>query len=317
MRNFFDNPSFNWIKSRIIRLIRWSKMISFPGLDKVPVYDVMLFFYHGLTKGSLTTRASAVAFNFYLALFPAIIFMFTLIPYIPLDDFQNSMFDLIHNLLPQKAFMGLQDTITDIVTNQRGSLLSIGFIAALYFSTNGFNSLIDAFNATYHSVETRKWWAQRLISLLLVILIFTMTIASVSMIIAGEHITSFIIGTDFMKDSFWLVVYQVVRWLIILALFFFAISSLYYLAPSAKFRFRFISAGATLATLLCVLISLVFSFYINHFNNYNTLYGSIGTILIILMWLYFNAFGLLIGFELNVSIGLNRLKQGEEAELNN
>jgi len=82
MRNFFDNPSFNWIKSRIIRLIRWSKMISFPGLDKVPVYDVMLFFYHGLTKGSLTTRASAVAFNFYLALFPAIIFMFTLIPYI-------------------------------------------------------------------------------------------------------------------------------------------------------------------------------------------------------------------------------------------
>jgi len=187
----------------------------------------------------------------------------------------------------------------------------------LYFSTNGFNSLIDAFNATYHSVETRKWWAQRLISLLLVILIFTMTIASVSMIIAGEHITSFIIGTDFMKDSFWLVVYQVVRWLIILALFFFAISSLYYLAPSAKFRFRFISAGATLATLLCVLISLVFSFYINHFNNYNTLYGSIGTILIILMWLYFNAFGLLIGFELNVSIGLNRLKQGEEAELNN
>lgn len=243
--------------------------------------------------------------------------MFTLIPYIPLDDFQTSMFDLIHNLLPQKAFLGLQDTITDIITNQRGSLLSFGFIAALYFSTNGFNSLIDAFNATYHTVETRKWWAQRLISLLLVILIFTMTIASVSMIIAGEHITSFIIGTDFMKDSFWLVVYQVVRWLIILALFFFAISSLYYLAPSAKFRFRFISAGATLATVLCVIISLVFSFYINHFNNYNTLYGSIGTILIILMWLYFNAFGLLIGFELNVSIGLNRLKQGEDSKVEN
>lgn len=289
--------------------IRYSKQVSFPGLDRVPVYNVLLFFYHGLTRGSLTTRASAVAFNFYLALFPAIIFIFTLIPYIPIDGFQQTMLDLIENLLPSMAFLSLQETITDIITIQRGSLLSIGFLAALFFSTNGFNSLIDAFNATYHSVEGRSWWAQRLISILLVIIIFTLTITSVLLIMFGEMISDYLIEKDWIIDSFWLMLFQFSRWLIILALFFFAISFLYYLAPSAKERYRFISAGSTLATVLCVLISLAFSFYINHFNSYNTLYGSIGTILIILMWLYFNAFGLLIGFELNVSIGMNQKKE--------
>lgn len=291
------------------RLIRYSKLLTFPGLDRVPVYNVLLFFYHGLTRGSLTTRASAVAFNFYLALFPAIIFIFTLIPYIPIDDFQQTMLNLIENLLPSMAFLSLQETITDILTIQRGSLLSFGFIAALFFSTNGFNSLIDAFNATYHTMEGRSWWAQRLISLLLVAIIFTLTITSVLLIMFGEMISDFLIETDWITDSFWLLLFEFSRWLIIIALFFFAISFLYYLAPSAKSRYRFISAGSTLATVLCVLISLAFSFYINHFNSYNTLYGSIGTILIILMWLYFNAFGLLIGFELNVSIGMNQKKE--------
>lgn len=307
-----ESRLWQWLKLRFLLIIRWSKQITFPGLDKIPVYDIMVFFYHGLTRGSLTTRASAIAFNFYLALFPAIIFGFTLIPYLPIEDFQNTMLDLVQNLIPSMAFLSLQDTITDIVTNQRSGLLSFGFIAALYFSTNGFNSLIDAFNASYHSVEIRPWWGQRLISILLVVIIFSMTIAAVILIIFGEHITEYLIGTNFMKDSFWLISSQAIRWLIILALFFFAISSLYYLAPSHKFRFRFISAGSTLATVLCVLISLGFSFYINHFNNYNSLYGSIGTILILLMWLYFNAFGLLIGFELNVSIGLGRIKQADK-----
>jgi membrane protein len=302
------NPYYQRLVKYWFRLIRYSKSITFPGLDKVPVYDVLLFFYHGLTRGSLTTRASAVAFNFYLALFPAIIFIFTLIPYIPIDNFQKNMLDLIENLLPSMAFLSLQDTITDIITIQRGSWLSLGFVAALFFSTNGFNSLIDAFNATYHSMEGRSWLAQRLISLLMVIIIFTLTITSVLLIMFGEIISNYLIETDWIKDSVWLLMFDLSRWLIIVALFFFAISFLYYLAPTAKSRYRFISPGSTLATVLCVIISLAFSFYINHFNSYNTLYGSIGTILIILMWLYFNAFGLLIGFELNVSIGMHRKK---------
>jgi membrane protein len=302
------NPYYQRLVKYWFRLIRYSKSITFPGLDKVPVYDVLLFFYHGLTRGSLTTRASAVAFNFYLALFPAIIFIFTLIPYIPIDNFQKNMLDLIENLLPSMAFLSLQDTITDIITIQRGSWLSLGFVAALFFSTNGFNSLIDAFNATYHSMEGRSWLAQRLISLLMVIIIFTLTITSVLLIMFGEIISNYLIETDLIKDSVWLLMFDLSRWLIIVALFFFAISFLYYLAPTAKSRYRFISPGSTLATVLCVIISLAFSFYINHFNSYNTLYGSIGTILIILMWLYFNAFGLLIGFELNVSIGMHRKK---------
>lgn len=279
-----------------------AKKITLPGFDGVPLYDVVYFFVRGLMEGSLTTRASGIAFSFYLALFPALIFVFTLIPYIPIDNFQVELMSLLQSVLPNNAYLTFEETLQDIITNQRGSLLSIGFFAAMIFSTNGFNSMIDAFNATKHTIEVRSWFAQRAISFVLVIIIFTLTLTSVSLIVASQWAIDFLVDHGLLKDNFTIILLATGKWIIILALFFFSISFLYYLAPAKKDKFRFISAGSTLATLLTILISVGFSYYINNFGRYNALYGSIGTILVILMWLYLNSITLLIGFELNASI---------------
>ena len=291
------------------RLVEKAQQITLPGFDGVPLYDALYFFVRGLMEGSLTTRASAIAFSFYLALFPAIIFVFTLIPYIPVDDFQVQLLSLLEEVMPHNAYLTFKETLEDIITKQSGSWLSIGFFAALIFSTNGFNSMIDAFNATRHSIEVRSWWAQRLIALVLVIIIFSLTLLAVLLIVASQAVLQFLVENEILEKNFTFYLLAGGRWIVILALFFFSISFLYFLAPAKKDKFRFISAGSSLATLLSILISVGFSFYINNFGRYNALYGSIGTILVLLMWLYLNSITLLVGFELNASIKNARFKE--------
>ncbi len=288
---------------RFVRiLIIISKKIIIPGFDGLPLYDVAVFFVKGMMKGAITTRASSLAFKFFLALFPAIIFFFTLIPYIPIDGFQDILMNMLSQIIPDKTYEVTRSTIEDIIKNQHGSFLSIGFIMALYFSTNGVNSIIEAFNQTYHSIETRSAVKQRIISILLVIIITIMVITAISISIFEATALKYILHKGILKSH---LIYNLIRfgnWIIMLALCFFTISLLYFMAPAKKVRFRFISAGSTLATALIVASSLGFNYYINNFSKYNALYGSIGTLIIILMWLYLIFVILLIGFELNVSI---------------
>ncbi|HUW04756.1 MAG TPA: YhjD/YihY/BrkB family envelope integrity protein, partial [Williamwhitmania sp.] len=147
-------------------LARWkvvtekAKEFSIPGFGGIPLYDVVVFFFRGIVKGALTTRASAIAFSFFLAIFPSIIFLFTLIPYIPITNFQAQLLELLKGIIPSNAFSAIESTLVEVVTLKSGGLLSFGFIAALFFSTNGVNSLIGAFNATYHAIETRNIYSQ-------------------------------------------------------------------------------------------------------------------------------------------------------------
>ena len=312
-KNFIENLKRYKIARYFIeiaeKLIDKAQKITLPGFDGVALYDAIYFFVRGLMEGSLTTRAAAIAFSFYLALFPAIIFVFTLIPYIPIENFQTELLSLLENVMPQNAYLTFKETLEDIVIHQSGSWLSIGFFAALIFSTNGFNSMIDAFNATRHTIEERSWLAQRMISLVLVFIIFTLTLIAVLLIVVSQWVLDFLVAHEILQYNFTFYLLAGGRWIVILALFFFSISFLYYLAPAKKDKFRFISAGSSLATLLTILISLGFSFYINNFGRYNALYGSIGTILVILMWLYLNSITLLVGFELNASIKNAQFKE--------
>src|SRR5659263_619883 len=148
-----------------------ARLIKLPFFDGEPLYDVAVFFWKSMVDGAISTRASAIAFNFILAIFPAIIFLFTLIPYIPIDNFQQQLFDLLQSILPQ-------DTIKEIIMIQRGNWLSFGFLAAFIFATNGIVSVIAAFNGTIHAIETRSWINQRVVALILaVILTLLMTIS--------------------------------------------------------------------------------------------------------------------------------------------
>ena len=283
-------------------LIRYLRKLILPGFDGMPFYDVMKFFITGIIKGSVTTRASAVSFNFFMALFPAIIVFFTLIPYVPISGFQDSLIELMRNLIPQQIFGTVEDTLFDIVNRPRGGLLSVGFFLTLYFATNGVSSIIEAFNQTYHTIETRSFIRQQLVSIALVIILALLLILAISMITIGPIVINWLDGKGLLRGRFTYEIIVASKWLVIVLMFLVMYSFLYYFAPARKKDYRFISAGSTFASLVTILTSIGFNFYVNNFSRYNTLYGSIGTLLVFLLFIYFNSIILLIGFELNASI---------------
>jgi membrane protein len=306
--------AFNQFVSRHVEIFsQRARLIKLPFFDDVPLYDVALFFWKGIVDGAITTRASAIAFNFILAIFPAIIFVFTLIPFIPIDNFQQQLLILFQSILPHDAFVAVQVTIEDIITQERGDLLSFGFLASFIFATNGIVSVIAAFNGTIHAIETRSWVNQRLVALILAVILMLLTTISIALITASQTVMNFLVKEGFLEIDLTYYLLLGGKWLVICALFFFGYAFLFYLAPARKTKFRFISAGGTLATILTIITSVGFSYYINNFGTYNTLYGSIGTLVVVMLSFYFISLILLIGFELNVSIWRARRTNAEMA----
>src|ERR1035437_3045058 len=182
------------VASRTEALGQRARLIKLPFFDGEPLYDVAVFFWKGIVDGDITTRASAIAFNFILAIFPAIIFVFTLIPYIPITHFQQELLALLESVLPQNAFLAIQVTIKDIIMRPRGGLLSFGFLAAFFFSTNGIVSIITAFNGSIHTSETRTWINQRLVALALAIILMILTTLSIAMITVSQSVMHFLVA---------------------------------------------------------------------------------------------------------------------------
>jgi membrane protein len=278
------------------------RKLVLPGFDGVPISQVITFVIKGFRKGVLVTRASSIAFNLLLALLPASIFLFTLIPFIPIPNFQQELIRLFENILPSNAFNFLETTIIDIVTHKSRGLLLFMFIATVIFSTNGIHAVIHAFVVSAHTFKTRSWLNQRKISVVLLLIVIFMISISGFLVIFGKILVTRLVVLHIIKRRFVIYFLIFLRWLLIVLLLFMAISSLYYFAPAKKTGFKFFSPGSTLATLLFILTSLGFSAYVNHFGQYNQLYGSAGTLMVILIWLYLNSIAILIGFELNVSI---------------
>jgi len=273
-----------------------------PGFGGIPIFHVINFVIKGFRKGVLVTRASSIAFNLLMALLPATIFLFTLIPFIPIPNFQEELLRLFESIIPVSAFNFMETTIVEIVTTKSGGLLIIMFFATLIFSTNGIHAVINAFVVSAHSFKSRTWINQRKISIVLLIIVFMMISLAGFIVIFGKMGVNKLVEVGILERSLVIYLLIILKWLLVILLLFMAISFLYYLAPARKSYFRFISPGSTLATILFIITSLGFSAYVNNFGQYNRLYGWIGTLMVILVWLYLNSIALLIGFELNVSI---------------
>jgi len=278
------------------------RKLVLPGFDGVPISHVFRFVVKGFRKGVLVTRASSIAFNLLMALLPATIFLFTLIPFIPIPNFQNELIELFENMLPLNAFNFMENTIIDIVTKKSGGLLLTMFIATIIFSTNGIHAIIHAFVVSAHTFQSRSWIHQRKISVILLLIVVLMIALAGFLVIFGKMFVNYLVELDILERNLVISIVVFIKWILVVVLLFFAISFLYYLAPAKRSDFRFISSGSTLATILFILTSLGFSAYVNNFGQYNKLYGWIGTLMVILIWLYLNSIALLIGFELNVSI---------------
>jgi membrane protein len=290
-------------RHRIIRFLeRKAKHISLPGFDKVPVFYVGQFFLKEMGDERISMQASSIAFYFLMALFPAILFFFTLIPIIPIEGFQNTLFDSISKVLPDASFSFITGAIEDIIKIQRFDLLSIGFLMAFFFSTQGVNALTKAFHRDQVIFRRRSWLQRKLVVVKLTAVLFVLMVFSVVLVILGNQLVNLTADWFGISNRFEVFLLSLLRWIIILMTFFTTISFIYYYAPATEKRWRFITVGSTVATAISLVSSLVFAFVVNNFNLYNEIYGSIGAFLAMIVWLYMNAMALLIGFELNYSI---------------
>ncbi len=280
----------------------WIRRFTLPGFEKMPIYDVVQFFFRGIRKSSLLSRANSLSFTFTLAIFPMILFFFTLIPYIPVEGLQASILNALSNVLPEQVFSFLHTTILEIISKQSGGWLSLGFFMAFYFSNSGVIGIMKAFNRSAHTVETRSSWRMRLVSLLIQFVLVIVTIIAAALLILTPIFLHYVSENSIITSSFTIVLIQIFKWIILGLLMFLSLSFLYYMAPAGKRVFRFISPGSTLATILSLSFIALFNLYIDHFAQYNKLYGSIGTIIILMLFININAIALLIGFELNASI---------------
>ena len=295
-------------EGRKFKITEKTGKLVLPGFDGIPINDVLKFVIKGFRRGVLVTRASSIAFNLLMALLPATIFLFTLIPFIPIPNFQQELVRLFESILPVNVFNLMESTIVDIVTIKSGNLLFVMFFATIVFSTNGIHAVIHAFVTTSHNFKSRSWVNQRKVSVILLLVGLIMIAIAGALIIFGKEAINTLVELGILEKSLVISIFILLKWIVVILLLFLAISFLYYLAPAKRHDFRFITAGSTLATLLFIITSLGFSAYVNNLGPYNKIYGWIGTLMVILLWLYLNSIALLIGFELNVSIKDARLE---------
>jgi len=302
------------LKRYLISIKPWAKKVSFPGFFKVPIWDVITFSLKEFQRFDLMIRANAVSFSFFLALFPSLIALFTLTPF--LKEYilgflpGNYHFDAylqeeIQKIMPGNAGDRLFNFIEDITSQPRIGLFSFGFLSAIFFASNGILALIRGFEKD-EMPNFLQWnmFKKRMNAMLLTLIIGGLVIVSVLLVILGSWFTALII--QFIKvGKLFAFLLNLSRWLIIISLFYSSISLIYKFGAATKKRFRFFTPGSALATLLCLGSSIIFSYYVDQFNTYNELYGSIGTIIVLMLWIQLNTLSILIGFELNASILIN------------
>lgn len=297
-------------------ILRKSKHWYLPGFEGVPLYDVGSFFYKQIKTVGLNERASAIAYNFIMAIPPSFLFLFTLIPNLPFIKKREIMKQLsliIKDIIPAEGYN--KDIISFIDETFFKSpvfgLLSFGLLLALFFASNAMMGLMRSFNKNYIGFEKRNGLRTRWIAIRLTTLIFGLVLGCLILLITQGAVLKFF-G---LKSTFWRELIFYARWVFIIALIFYSIAFIYKYAPAVEKKWKLVSPGAILATFLCIMASLGFSYFVNNFGQYNALYGSIGTIIVLMALIFINSLVLLIGFELNVSIkSLKAIAEKREEE---
>jgi membrane protein len=297
-----------WNPGRL--LIAWLKKIRFKRYENVSLYKIIKIFMQNLNDDEILDRANGVSYNFLLAIFPAIIFLFTLIPYVTAffpDVNKESIMQFLGTQLPKSMYDVISSTILDIVSNQRGGLLSLGFVFSLYLSTNGTLALMRAFNACYRTIENRGGLKTRLIATALTINLAFVIFVAILLLVVGQLVMDYFIvhlkDFPFLNlNNFTVFLLFTLRFIVIFIVFFLAISSLYYFGPAIHYNWKFFSIGSLISTFLILAVSYGFSYYVTNFGTYNKVYGSIGVLIAIMVWVQLVTIVLLVGYEVNASI---------------
>jgi len=279
---------------------------SLPGFQEIPIWDIAVFIIKELKRDAIITRANSMAFSFFLSIFPLIILIFTIITYIPIHDLDATMEGGIRDLLPETAQVFLFDSIERLKSIERGGVLSISFLMTFFFASNGMQTMLKGFEKNYTiSFKHRNFIKQRLVALWLIFLSLLFLLVSMTFIVLSTQIANYFFHED--GSTIWdLIIFQSLKWFGVLILFYSIISIIYRYGPSLKQKLGVFSAGASVATVLSIFSSLIFSFFVNQFGRYSQIYGSIGAIIVMMLWIQINSMVILIGYEINASIAVNR-----------
>ncbi len=297
----------------IKNLVKFLKGVKLPGFEGLSTYDLMELYVIGIVQGAVTTRASAIAFNFFTAIFPFLLFVIILIPIIPIENFQQEFLEFLDSILPPQTFDFFSENIFDNISrDSSGSLLSTVFILSIILMANGVSAIFSGFESSYHEQLSRSIFKQYLYALgvaliLAFLVILTVAIFGYFQIYIIQPLYNSFTGESFSETGSALNWIVVGKYLFFIVMTYIATATLYYFGTKEGRNNRFFSIGAALTTFLIMVTSYLFGVYIDNFSKYNELYGSIGALLILLFYLWLNSNILLLGYELNAS--LNRLRK--------
>lgn len=297
-------------------LVRFFKQIKLPAFEGLSVYDLLELYALGIVKGTLTTRASAIAFSFFTAIFPFLLFVIILIPIIPYDGFQKEFLDFLEYFLPpQTSDFFVTNIFENLEGNKQAGLLSSVFLLSMFLMANGVNAVFSGFENSYHDQLTRNIFQQYLYALGIALILAVLVLLTVAVF---GYFQIYILGPIYERYSGEALADTGVGWILFAKYAFFVLmiylgtATLYYFGTKEGRQTRFFSIGALLTTLLIILTSYLFGIYIDNFAQYNKLYGSIGGLLILLLYLWLNSNILLLGYELNATLrGLYKLNTKE------
>ena len=291
-------PVINW-------LVRLLKSVKLGALEGLSLYDLMEMYAIGIIKGALTYRASAISFSFFMAIFPFLLFILNLVPFVPIEEFQNDFLAFIEGLLPPRTSNFFDAIFEDIAKNRRGGLLSSVFVLSIFLMANGINAIFGAFENSYHITITRNVIRQYFMAVgIAIIMAFLLLITVVGFIYFEIYVLEALKKEGYLENLELSV--SVAQYIFFIFMIYISTALLYYFGTTMGKESRFFSPGAMLTTLLIIVTTFLFGIYIENFSQYNELYGSIGALLILMLYIWINSNILLLGFELNVS--LHRLK---------
>lgn len=299
------------IKMPIIKeVVKFLKSIRLPGFEGLSIYDLSEMYIKGIILGTLNIRASAISFSFFMALFPFLLFVLNLLPFIPIQNFDGVLLEFIEALLPQETHAFFTTIFQDIQSKPRGGLLSSVFILSIFLTANGVSSIFASFEESYHINLTRNFFKQYFIAVGVSVLLAFLLLLAVAVFIFFE-IYFLKKLPDFVPNTInWIRIGQLFFFVI---LAYFSISTLYFFGTVEGRISRFFSPGAFMTTLLLISSTYLFGIYVDRFSTYNQLYGSIGALLLFMLYTWINSILLLLGFELNAT--LNKLNKKSKVNI--
>jgi len=298
----------NWIHRNLLRFqfyrnwVEKTKKIYIPFLDSISLYEFLVVFFQEVQKENIFLKSSALAYQFLLAIFPGLIFLLTLIAFIPIPNFQQNVMKLFLNILPSNVYDAAEGTLNDVVIRKNGGLLSFGFLATLYFSTSGMATLIASFHKSSDKKDTRTFLGKRILASFLTVCLTILLLIAGLVRFAGNWVLKSLTDKEYIHKTLENASLNLLQIIMVALLFYIGIAFLYYFGPYKRLNRPFFTLGAAMASLAALATTEGFTFYVSHFGRYNKIYGSLGTLIVLMGLLYLNSCILLIGYDIELSI---------------